>query len=205
MAKKELIKSERNRVETENSLLKAVNDLVEDGGFECLGINAVATKAGVSKMLIYRYFGSLDGLIAAYIGQYDYWINYEPEWPEQEDLLGDFLKEMFRRQIILLRENYTLRHLYRWELASNNEFVKELRKRREEKGLWLVESVSRLSHRPLEEVAAAASLITASISYLVLLEENCPLYNGIPIQDDVGWAQIEKGIDLMVDLWIIKK
>ena len=64
----------KNRQATEQLLLEAVNRLVEQDGFEGLGINAVAAQAGVSKMLIYRYFGSLNGLIAAYIRQYDFWI-----------------------------------------------------------------------------------------------------------------------------------
>ena len=70
---KEFIK---NRQVTELILIKAVDELIEEKGFEGLGINAVAAKAGVSKMLIYRYFNSLEGLIAAYIGQHDYWINF---------------------------------------------------------------------------------------------------------------------------------
>ena len=50
----------RNRKATEQRLLSAIQELIEESGFEKLGINAVASKAGVSKMLIYRYFGSLD-------------------------------------------------------------------------------------------------------------------------------------------------
>lgn len=73
---KEIIK---NRQATEMTLIKAVNDIIEESGFEGLGINAVATRAKVSKMLIYRYFNSLDGLIAAYIQQNDYWINFDEE------------------------------------------------------------------------------------------------------------------------------
>jgi AcrR family transcriptional regulator len=37
------------------NLIKAVDELIEENGFEGLGINAVAAKAGVSKMLIYPY------------------------------------------------------------------------------------------------------------------------------------------------------
>ena len=43
-----------------------------ESGLESLGLNAVAQRAGVSKMLIYRYFGSLEDLIAQYIIQRDY-------------------------------------------------------------------------------------------------------------------------------------
>jgi len=112
---------------------------------------------------------------------------------------------MFHRQITFLRENYTLRRLYRWELSHENSLVEKLRQRREEKGVWLVEAVSRLSGHPRKEVAAVASVMTAAISYLVLLEENCLVYNGISIQEEAGWKQIEEGIDLMVDLWINRK
>ena len=76
----------KNRQATEMTLITAVNDIIEESGFEGLGINAVAAKAKVSKMLIYRYFNSLDGLIAAYIQQNDYWINFDEELPDQAHL-----------------------------------------------------------------------------------------------------------------------
>ena len=186
---KEVIK---NRQTTEMNLIKAVDELIEENGFEGLGINAVAAKAGVSKMLIYRYFNSLDGLIAAYIQQHDYWINFDEQLPDEEHI-GEFIKEIFKRQIAMLRQSYTLRRLYRWELTSNNIFIKELREKREAKGVWLVDAVSKLSKHPQKETAAMASILTAAISYLSLLEENCPVFNGINIQTEDGWKELEEG------------
>lgn len=197
---KEIIK---NRQATELTLIKAVDDIIEESGFEGLGINAIAAKAKVSKMLIYRYFNSLDGLIAAYIQQNDYWINFNEELPDKEHL-SEFIKQIFKRQIVRLRESYTLKRLYRWELSTDNKFVKELRDKREEKGLWLIEAVSRLSKHPQKETASVASIITAAISYLALLEENCQAYNGLKIQQETGWEQLEEGINLLVDLWLQK-
>lgn len=193
----------KNRQATELTLIKAVDDIIEENGFEGLGINAIAAKAKVSKMLIYRYFNSLDGLIAAYIRQNDYWINFNEELPDKEHL-SEFIKQIFKRQIIQLRESYTLKRLYRWELSTDNKFVKELRDKREEKGLWLIEAVSKLSKHPQKETAAVASIITAAISYLALLEENCQAYNGLKIQQETGWEQLEEGINLLVDLWLQK-
>lgn len=198
---KEIIKG---RKATEQKLLKAVHELIEESGFENLGVNAVAAKAGVSKMLIYRYFNSMDGLIAAYIREYDFWINFNMELPDQAHL-SDFIKGMFKQQIAVLRENYALRRLYRWEFSSDNVFVRELREKREEKGLWIVESVSRLLNHPQRAVATVATLISSSISYLALLEENCSTYNGIPIQIEAGWKQLEEGIDDLVDMWLANK
>lgn len=194
----------KNRQTTEQNLLRAVNEIVEQSGFEALRINAIAAKAGVSKMLIYRYFNSLEGLIAAYITQYDFWINFNLELPDKEHL-GNFIKTMFANQITSMRENYALRRLYRWELATDNSFVAELRHRREEKGMKLVRCASEISGRPIEEVAFLATLITSCISYLALLEENCPIYNGIKIQQEEGWIKIENGINTLVDLWLSKQ
>ena len=198
---KEVIK---NRQPTEMNLIKAVDELIEENGFEGLGINAVAAKAGVSKMLIYRYFNSLDGLIAAYIQQHDYWINFDEQLPDEEHI-GEFIKEIFKRQIAMLRQSYTLRRLYRWELTSNNTFIKELREKREAKGVWLVDAVSKLSKHPQKETAAMASILTAAISYLSLLEENCPVFNGISIQTEDGWKELEEGINILIDIWLEKR
>lgn len=193
----------KNRQATELTLIKAVNDIIEESGFEGLGINAVAAKAGVSKMLIYRYFNSLDGLIVAYIQQNDYWINFDDELPDKAHI-AEFIKGIYKKQIIQLRENYTLKRLYRWELTTDNKIVRELREKREEKGVWLVEAVSKLSKHPQKETAALASIVSAAISYLALLEENCPVYNGLKLQEESGWEQLEEGINLLVDLWLQK-
>ena len=198
------IESDSTSKEELRAAAETVNDIIEESGFEGLGINAVAAKAKVSKMLIYRYFNSLDGLIAAYIQQNDYWINFDEELPDQAHLAA-FIKQIFKRQIMRLRENYTLKRLYRWELTTDNKFVKELRNKREEKGIWLVEAVSKLSKHPKKEIAAMASIITAAISYLALLEENCPVYNGLKIQQESGWEELEEGINLLVDLWLQKQ
>lgn len=193
----------KNRQATEMSLIKAVNDIIEESGFEGLGINAVATKAGVAKVLIYRYFDSLDGLIAAYIQQNDYWINFNEQLPDKAHI-SEFIKKTFKRQIVELRKSYTMKRLYRWELSTDNKIVRELRDKREKKSVWLVEAISKLTQHPQRETAAVATVISAAISYLALLEENCPIYNGLKIQTETGWEQLEDGINLLVDLWLRK-
>ena len=109
---------------------------------------------------------------------------------------------MFRSQIERLRSDTTLKRLYRWELSGNNAQIAELRSQREATGLWLVESVSQLTGRPRTEVAVLAPLISASVSYLALLEESCPTYNGLPLQQPAGWETYAAGIDSLIDQWI---
>lgn len=196
--KEKSITIERNREATEKRLLDTIGQMVPETGFEKIGINAIATRSGVSKILIYRYFGSVEGLMAAYIQQHDFWINFPLEFPSREEM-PSFVKSMFQGQIEQLRNNPTLKRLYRWELSCNNDMIAKLREQRERVGINLVEKVSELTELPQKEIAVMASLVTASITYLVMLEDFCPIYNGIPLNENSGWEQINEGIDILIN------
>ena len=73
--------------------------------------------------------------------------------------------------------------------------------RRESKGITLITVVSQLAQYPQEDVAALATILSASITYLTMLCEHCPMYNGIDLQSEKGWSQIAKGVDLLIDAW----
>ena len=191
----------KNRGQTEEKILEAVGSIIENQGFEKVGINAIATEAGVSKMLIYRYFGGVEELIAQYLIQKDYWANTDAVIINPE-AVGDSIKSMFRRQVEQLRNDITLRRLYRWELFTDNQNIRQLRNRREENGCRLIKMVSALTGCPDAQVAALASILSASISYLALLEDQCQSYNGICLQTDEGWNQLMQGIEMIIDLWI---
>lgn len=189
---------ERDREATEKRLLDTIGKMIAEDGFEKIGINAIATQSNVSKILIYRYFGSVEGLMAAYIKQYDFWLNFPLEYPNREEL-PLFVKRMFQGQIEQLRNNPTLKRLYRWELSCNNDMIVKLREQREKVGVNLVKIVSELTGYPQKEIAVMASLLTASITYLVMLEDFCPIYNGIPLNENSGWEQINEGIELFIN------
>ena len=189
---------ERDRETTERRLLDRIGHMITESGFEKIGINAVASQSGVSKILIYRYFGSVEGLMAAYIRQHDFWINFPQELPDRSQL-PTFLKNMFKEQIEQLRSNPTLKRLYRWELSSDNAIVMTLREQREKAGMQRLTKISELTGYSLEELAPLATILTASITYLVMLEEFCPVYNGIPLNKDAGWKQIIEGINTLID------
>ncbi|BAR48405.1 TetR/AcrR family transcriptional regulator [Tannerella forsythia] len=191
----------KDRERTEKKILDAVGSIIAGDGFEGIGINAVAQQAGVSKMLIYRYFEGLNELISSYLLQKDYWVNTNIDFRESSDI-GESLKRLFREQIRQMRGDITLRRLHRWELSTANQTVRLLRERRERNGCELVKAVGELTHSPHAEVASLASILSASISYLVLMEEQTAVYNGIDLQSDTGWEQVAQGIDLMIDLWM---
>ena len=151
--------TERDRETTERRLLDTIGQMITESGFEKIGINAVASQSGVSKILIYRYFGSVEGLMAAYIRQHDFWINFPQELPDRNQLPA-FLKNMFKEQIEQLRSNPTLKRLYRWELSSDNAIVMTLKEQREKAGMQRLTKISELTGYSLEELAPLATILT---------------------------------------------
>lgn len=189
---------ERNRVETEKKILDAVGCIVETDGFEKVGINAVAKKAGIAKMLIYRYFTSIDGLLAAYIKLNDYWLNIPLDIALDKESLIPFVVQVYKSQIMQLRDNVVMRRLLRWELGNDNPIIAAIRSQREENGMTLIKVVSSVSGKPIREIAEMASLLSASITYLALLADTYPIYNGLDIANDKGWEDLIDGIEKFI-------
>lgn len=198
MEKKNIL-AERDREATEKRLLETIGNMICESGFEKIGINAVAARSGVSKILIYRYFGSVEGLMAAYIRQHDSLLNSLPEEFPDREALPAFLKKRFQEQIAGLRKDVILKRLYRWELSSDNEYVAKIREQREKIGMELIGRISEISGLPQDEIASVATLLNTSITYLVMLEEVCPVYDGIPLNRDEGWEQIAQAINRIID------
>ena len=63
----------KNRDRTEQKIISAVENLLLQQGFPAVGINAIAREAGCDKVLIYRYFDGLDGLLQRVADNNDLW------------------------------------------------------------------------------------------------------------------------------------
>ena len=140
-------------------------------------------------------------MLSKYLLQKDFWVNTNMNIEKSSDISGS-LKQLFREQIRQLRNDIILQRLHRWELSTENQAIRLLREKREQNGNELIRSVSELTHSSSAEIASLASIISAAISYLVLMENQNPVYNGIDLHNDRGWEQIVGGIDLIIDLWI---
>lgn len=198
MQSQQVMMKERDREQSEEKLIRAVGELIEEVGFENLGINQVAKKAGFSKNLIYRYFDSLDGLVYAYTRKHDFWANAITEQPDTSDIKG-YLKAFYRREIAEFRKSTVLKRLRRWELSTDKEIVTQIRAQRERNGVRFMEMMAPYAKVDKEQLQAISALIDAGIAYLAIFEDNCRLYNGIDIQSTQGWEQITRGIDTLID------
>ncbi|MDP9102409.1 MAG: TetR/AcrR family transcriptional regulator [Pseudomonadota bacterium] len=189
----------RNRGETEARLRLAVQEVLIEGGFGALNASAVARRAGVDKMLIYRYFGDLKGLIRQ--------IAFGPDFfPSFDDLCGGRTLEAMkalpvseRTAIVLgnnarlLRERPVVLELMIWEMVERNEFTAIMEEARETLGLRLMADLyPDIADQRL--LAGVSALLSAGVTYLVLRARKIRWYAGVNLKSEEGWAEVEAAI-----------
>lgn len=183
-------------------LKDAVCAIVTEDGVEALGVNTVAERAGVSKVLIYRCFGSFDGLLQQAVGQIDFWTNCLP--PVTPNIsLADQVKGIFRQQAAIMRSNLLLRRFYHYESVANAEFTQASRTRRESGGKGIVKHYAEVLGMAPEELLPLATILSNAITY-ASMEMDLPPSEGLDFNTDEGWTALLDTIDEIIDLWLIK-
>ena len=197
----------RNKARTKRRLIEATIEILRERGFEQLGVNAVAERAGVSKVLIYRYFGNLSGLFHAVADELD------PLQTESAERLLQFLNTDATAGQIMegmvtglhrsLSEDELTKQLLVSELTRQNELTETLSAAREEVGLQLTRRLADELHArgvPQElDVNALVTLVYSAVLYLTLRSDTAGMYNGIDIQSDEGWSRLASTLRLLVD------
>ena len=94
----------KGRLQTEQKILHALEQLLLEQGFPAVGINSLARQAGCDKVLIYRYFDGLDGLLMAFAESTELWWNVDEIITESSDEIGQqalpkFLQTLLKRHV----------------------------------------------------------------------------------------------------------
>ena len=190
----------RDRNRTKIKILLAVREVIEQHGPEKVGINLVAKTSGYHKVLIYRYFHNIDGLIDEYIL---FVLRTSTHFRQQADAQGSFnqiLKKKLMNMVFALRDDIHLRVLLKWEMKFGKAI---LRKAYAESFQQMLQQQIKLpAHRDIEGMIA---LLCSGIYYLVVIEE----YNGnimnLDLSCDENWKRIESLISLSIDTVLLSK
>jgi AcrR family transcriptional regulator len=195
-------KTRRNRSQTEGRLRQAVEDLLVEGGFGALTPSAVARRAGVDKMLIYRYFGDLAGLVRA--------IAFAPDFfPTFEDLCGNDsvaallalsvgarAARILDRNARALMDRPVVLELMVWELVERNELTAIMEEARESLGLRLLaELFPDVADK--SRLGAMSAVLSAGVAYLALRRRKIRWFSGVDLKSDDGWKEIVSAIEAM--------
>jgi AcrR family transcriptional regulator len=192
----------RDREATRAGLIEAVGTLLAREGFTGLGVNAVAREAGVDKVLIYRYFGGLPELIAAFGREGNF-------WPSIKELAGgdvvsfgqlplaEQLSQMGKNFMAAIRKRPLTQEILAWEMIERNELTVELETIRENTMMNFFEMFFQSVNKG-PDIAAMGAIIGAGISYLVCRGRKIRFYNGIDLDSEAGWQRLERAIDDMI-------
>lgn len=191
----------RNREATRLRIIEAVEAVISREGFGAIGVNTVARSAGVDKVLIYRYFGGLEGLLTEFAVQGDFWwrvedILEEPlPGPGDPGGLPDCLAAVLARHISFLRSHPLTLEVIAWEMSERNELTRVFEQVREERSLRLMDHLAfRFDYDPgdfTDRLGPALALLGAGANYLAAQGRQIAHFNGVDLQADRGWEALE--------------
>jgi len=188
--------------ETEKRLLEAVSHIIENDGFTKIGVNRIASRARCDKVLIYRYFGGLDGLLVEWAKRHDYYSFAYSEFidtikqSEKEDI-RQIVKDVLFRQLHYLKDNVLMQQLLIWELSGHSSF-KGILEERERIGYKLQEELNK-SLDIGDDNDMSVAIIISAINYIVLFTRQYHKLNGIDFSKPEAWSRMETMISKYVD------
>ena len=185
----------RDRELTEQRLIETVGRLLARSGFAALGVNALAREAGVDKVLIYRYFDGLPNLLKAYCERGDFWPTAaEVLLPDVATLRAAPLPARTAAIVVNLLDALRRRpqtiEILAWEVVESNALTDTLAAIRERWSHDVTELVLPDAAEDRADFLALANLLVAGIQYLLIRSRTTPVYGGIPLRTDEGWARI---------------
>ncbi len=183
----------RNSVETKKKILDALENLITYHGFTAVGINAVAREAGIDKVLIYRYFGSMEGLLKSFAEEKEL-------CPSVSNLLIDLhdgapFHEIAAKIVIeharALQKSPLAQELVCWELTEQNPLTVLFGKEMEQRGL------NALADRgivPDKDSVTLSVVLLCGLQYLILRGRN----NNPMMNIDYSQAEIREDIERVI-------
>lgn len=188
----------RDRGDTERRLIAAAQAVLLDEGAAALGVNALARRAGCDKQLVYRYFGGLDGVIAALgLALAERIIDrLDPHAPAPGADYGSFVAALLRGLIALYREEPVLARVRAAEWAGDAALAPLVTAR----GAALADWIAR--HRPAApegvDVPALNALLIGAVEAAVLSAQATGRHAGLPLQTQTDWARVDSALMALV-------
>jgi len=196
------ITAQRDRPKTEQTILDAIGRLILREGLQGVGINALAREAGIDKVLIYRYFGDLDGVYLAFAERGDFWWQVEDIIAVVGDApdLATAIKRGMRAHAQEMQRRPVTLAVMAAEPAHRTPLTIALEDVREKRSLEIIAGIIADYDMPEHmDIAALTALLGAAIDYLCVRARSIKRYSGVEIATDAGWTRLFATIDLMID------
>lgn len=193
----------RDRFATRAAIIESAASLVAAGGIPHLGVNSLADAANCDKVLIYRYFGGLDGVLAALGAERMLWPTVElpPENDDGSASLADAVHSLLLEEWAALSGGALMLQSAVSELeSSRSSLAPATAQQRDEQHARMI-AMLKAHHRvpPYIDLAALVELLSSALTLFALRasqaqgdqRENSPSPHLDPATP-AGWRRIEK-------------
>ncbi|GAB3750217.1 TetR/AcrR family transcriptional regulator [Spirosoma pomorum] len=189
-------KVRRNRAKTTQRIVEALEEVISERGLEGVGVNRIAEKANVSKVLIYRYFGGMEGLLEYYVKMGKLFPVFTPSLLDQIRPLheSDIARIWYRQVIQTFRHFRTFkaaREILKASVIENDPIAESTAKAQDEEMTRLVSQLSFVSGADTQAISA---IILGAMTYLTIMAQNDRTMISIDLRSEEGWQRIESAI-----------
>ncbi len=187
----------RDRAATRARILAAAEQLIARDGCRAIGVNAVAAEAGVDKVLLYRYFGGIDGVVATLARERRLWPEASARALDESSLAGA-LRVGILDEARELEQRPLARAVLAGSLAERSELTAQLASSRGREHESLLAALRERFHfPPYVDVPALAALLSAGVAYLAMHSDAGTPWLGVDLRNEAGRRRIEKTLGVV--------
>ena len=196
----------KDKEETKFKLIKATGEIFMAKGYSGLNASKIADKAGVSKTLVYRYFGNVQELFKEYLRYKDYWISFEDHIDDlvtanRNDSGKELAKSTLENQIQYFLHNKEMQQIIRWQITEPNDISRSVADSREQMGEHMFGIIDPYFKDSDVNFRALMAVSVAGIYFLVLNAKiNGSTFCGVDLNKDEDIKEVEKAVKQLVDL-----
>ena len=194
----------KNKEQTKSRILRTVERLLVDEGFSALGINRIANEAGVAKVLIYRYFGDLDGLLNAFVTSEDFWPTRDEiiDLPDDEFFaieMRERIKRVMFNFVAALRKRPQTMAILAWEMSGNPSLTRTMEEALGQFSKQISESISHNDKPTHRELPQMLSVLSAGMIHLGLAYQHHQRFAALRLESPDDWKRVLKAFATLLD------
>ncbi len=194
----------KNKEHTKRRILRTVERLLVDEGFSALGVNRIASEAGVAKVLIYRYFGDLEGLLDQFVKSADFWPTREeiidlplPEFFALE--LRERIKRVMFNFITALGRRPQTMAILAWEMSGNPSLTRVMEDALGQFADQISETLSQDERTVHPQLKAMLSVVSAGMIHLGLAYQHHQRFSSLRLENTEDWKRVMKALSTLLD------
>jgi len=197
----------RDRFATRAAILDSAAELIAAKGVGALGVNGLADAAGCDKVLIYRYFGGLDGVLSALGAERMLWPSALPTEADGDVSLADAVYAVLLEEWAALSGGALMLGASAAEVVGANALGPTTAAQRTERHASMI-ALLREQYRvpPYVDLPALVEILSAALTLFALRaahaseraeSDSSPHAHAFDPNSPAGWRRIEKTVTAM--------